>query len=120
MFSTTIPAGPPPSGLASNFTNTQDHGKRFAAVAVTFLSLAVFIVSLRVYTQLTLLKRINIDDCKYFGSDSVGRLNRISGRRHGPGHCMSLDLYQDVQQFGQEMRAYFFDSCYLSQLVGLC
>lgn len=92
MFPTTVPARPPPSGLTSNFTNPQDHGKGFAAVAITFLSLAVFIVSLRVYTQLTLLKRIDIDDCKCFGSDGVGRLNRISGRRHGPSHCRSLDL----------------------------
>lgn len=109
MFPTTVPARPPPPGLPSNFTNPPDHGKTFAAVAITFLSLAVFIVSLRLYTQLTLLKRIDLDDCKCFGSNSVGRLNRIFGRRYGPSNCMSLDLCHDVQQFGQEMCAYFFD-----------
>ncbi|MCJ1424813.1 hypothetical protein MMC29_002701 [Sticta canariensis] len=62
IFPTTVPARPPPSGLTSNFTNPQDRGNQFAAVAITFLSLAVFIVSLRVYTQFTLLKRIDIDD----------------------------------------------------------
>lgn len=93
MLPTTVPAGPIPSGMTSNFTNPQYDGERFAAVTITFLSLAVIIVSLRLYTQLILLKRAGFDDCECFGSTEWKALNQVSGRRYGPGYSMSFDLY---------------------------
>lgn len=57
MLPTIVPAGRPPSGLTSNFTNPQYDGEIFVAVTVVFLSLTIIIISLRVYTQFILLKK---------------------------------------------------------------
>lgn len=63
-LNSTTPAGPPPSGVASNFINPQYDGGRFVAVGITFLSIAIIMMAVRLYTQIALLKRVGLDDCK--------------------------------------------------------
>lgn len=60
-----IPAGPPPPGISSNFKNPESIAGKFIGLAIFFLTLTVIVVTLRLYTQIVILRRLGIDDCEY-------------------------------------------------------
>lgn len=63
-LNTTMPAGQPPQGVNSDFISPQYDGGRLVAVDVTFLSIAIIMMILRLYTQAVLSKRVGLEDCK--------------------------------------------------------
>lgn len=63
-WNSTTPAGQPPQGVTSDFVSPQYDGGRLVAVDVTFLSMAIIMMILRLYTQAVLSKRVGLDDCK--------------------------------------------------------
>lgn len=60
-----IPAWPVPPGLSSNFENPEGIGNRFVGVAIGFLTFALVVVALRLYTQIAITRKLGLDDCGY-------------------------------------------------------
>ncbi len=59
-----LPAGTPPPGVVSNFTNPEDKGYVLVTVATVFLVLGLFAFCIRAYGRVYVIKRVGWGDGK--------------------------------------------------------
>ena len=60
----TIPAGTPPPGIKPDFADPPTRVPVILGVSITFFVLAIFCVSIRIYTKLAVVKNWKWDDCE--------------------------------------------------------
>ena len=61
-----IPAIPPPPGVVSNFENPETLASSIIGVNVTFLSLMLIVVFIRIYARSFIVRSLGWDDCTFF------------------------------------------------------
>ena len=61
-----IPAFPPPPGVVSNFDNPKTLSSSIIGVNVTFLSLMLIVVFIRIYSRGFIARSLGWDDCTPF------------------------------------------------------
>lgn len=61
----TIGAGPAPSGITPNFVNPDSIAYRLIIIAVVFPALSLALLSARIYTKRFLVRSVDLADCMF-------------------------------------------------------
>lgn len=67
----TLPAGTAPRGVQAKFVDPPTLVPAVLGVGSSFLALALFCFSIRVWTKLTIIKKCSWDDCEYHSIKSM-------------------------------------------------
>lgn len=62
----TVGVVPPPPGVTPNFVNPPSTGYKVIITTVVTWALATFVLCLRVYVKLGIIRKIKIDDCMVY------------------------------------------------------
>ena len=59
-----VGASPPPPGVVPNFEHPESRGHLIILVTAILLPIATFVLALRIYTRVALVRYLGSDDCK--------------------------------------------------------
>lgn len=69
--SSSLPFHPPPPGITANYVNPESQGGLLVGIGLTFLSLTICLVAMRLYTKVFIARRWDLEDGKPSSISSV-------------------------------------------------
>ena len=62
--SSSLPFHPPPPGITANYVNPESQGGLLVGIGLTFLSLMICLVAMRLYTKVFVARRWDLEDSR--------------------------------------------------------